>query len=184
MKYYFIYVSIDSKSLTTSIDYYCSTRSPVGSRHLCATSLCWGWKKFWAGGLAGSKSSWLAACHFLLHSSKLQTTLLLLWNNIFLKNNFISFLDTFLHLEDEQNGLKKFSPILDNFSNHPNFFYNLIFNRSSKFQVFWVLHLHAEKAPPITFLVITHWNVLNRLRPLKVFLFRKLRHCVAKHLEV
>lgn len=66
-----------------AIDYYCSTRSPVGSRHLCASSLCWGWKKFWAGGLAGSKSNWLAACHFLLHSSKLQSTLLLLWNNIF-----------------------------------------------------------------------------------------------------
>jgi hypothetical protein len=41
--------------------------------------------------------------------------------NIF-KNNFISFLDTLLHFEDEQNELKIFSTILDNFSNHPNFF--------------------------------------------------------------
>ncbi len=87
----------------------------------------------------------------LLHSSKLQSTLLLLQNNVFKnklhhlcqkrakylkKNNFISFLNTFLHLEDEQNGLKKISTILDNFSSNPNFFNNLIFNRSSKFQVF------------------------------------------------
>ncbi len=69
-------------------------------------------------------------------------------------------------------------------SSCPNFFYNQIFNRSCKFQVFQVLHLHVRKATPMTFIVITHWNVVNWFRPQNQFLFWKLGHCVTKHLEI